>query len=281
MSKMIELTDLNSDNFLEMLKNEDIIMYENIQGCKLFFSFNGEEVILKQKSINNDPINFIYISLQKFYNKALYHLINLDPRIKNLCQGKWFSCLYFPDEKPAHIRYDILPTNHLILNSVIKNNVFSFNYDEIMEYSELLNIQPLPILFYGKLSDKQLELLKYFLHTKKEDLEFIFGEGNDNFASFFYKILNPSQKNSILMKQGTYQEMLDKIIIKLKNESEISLSILNPLYSKEDSKSNNFLDIYSIIITDFLEYLQYINLESRYLKGKKYDEIYINIISDL
>ena len=280
MSKLIELNDLNADNFIELLKDSEIIIYENIQGCKVFIEYNND-FIYRTKNINNLPINKVDLALQKYYHKMLEYLDSLDERVKKLIPKNYhFCCQYFPDEKPAHIRYYKIPRNNLILTSIIKNDKYSFDYEEIQEFSRLLDIEPLPILFGGKLSDKQLELIKYFLHTKPEDLEFIFGENNNNFSSFFYKILNPQYKNSILMEEGTYQEMLDKLIIKV-NGKEISLAILNPLYLKTEDKPNNFLETYSIIVLDFLEFLQGIDFENRYVKGKLGDEIYLNILSDL
>lgn len=282
MSKLIELTNLNADNFIELLRDSNIFVYENIQGSKVFIEYNGEEFFLRTKSINNTPINKIDLALQKYYYKIFDYLENLDERIKNLLpKGVHFCCQYFPDEKPAHIRYDRIPQNHLILTSIVKNDKFTFDFDEISEYARLLNITAQPVLFSGSLSSKQLELIKYFLHTRKEDLEYIFGEGNDNFASFFYKILNPTYKNSILMNEGGFQDMLDKLIIKLEGKDEISLAILNPLYLKTDDKISHYTETFSIIILDFLEFLQGIDFEHKYIKGKLGDEIYIDIISDL
>ncbi len=278
---MIELNDLNADNFIELLRDSDIIIYENIQGSKVFIEYNGE-FLIRTKSINNKPINKIDLALQKYYHKIFDYLEGLDERVKLLIpKGQHFCCQYFPDEQPAHIRYDKIPKNHLILTSIVKNDKFIFNLEEITEYARLLDIQAQPVLFAGTLSNKQLELIKYFLHTRKEDLEFIFGEGNDNFASFFYKILNPSYKNSILMSEGSFQDMLDKLIVKIEGKDEISISILNPLYSKTDDKMSHYTETYSIIILDFLEFLQGIDFQHKYVKGNLADEIYIEIISDL
>lgn len=282
MSKLIELTNLNADNFIELLSDSNIIVYENVQGSKIFIEWDGENFHLRTKSITNEPINKIDLALQKYYNNVFTYLDNMDIRVKNLLpKNVHFCCQYFPDEKPAHIRYDRIPQNHLILTSIVKNNKFTFDYDEISEFARLLNITAQPILFIGKLTPKQIELIKYFLHTKKEDLEFIFGEGNDNFASFFYKILNTSYKNSILMNEGTYQDMLDKLIIKIEGKDEISLAILNPLYLKTEDKVNHYTETFSIIVLDFLEFLQGIDFEHKYIKGKLGDEIYIEILSDL
>jgi hypothetical protein len=282
MSKLIELTNLNADNFLELLSDSNIIIYENIQGTKIFIEYNGNDFLIRNKSITNEPINKIDLALQKYYHKLFDFLDSLDERVKKLLpKGYHFCCQYFPDEKPAHIKYDKLPINNLILTSIIKNGKFYFNIEEIYEFSNLLNITPQPVIFTGILNPNQLELIKLFLYTKKEDIEMIFGEASDNFASFFYKILNPSYKSSILMDEGSYQESLDKLIIKIDSKDEISFSILNPLYMKTDNKMNDYSETYSIILLDFLEFLQGLDFENRYIKGFNGDVIYIDILSDL
>lgn len=274
MSKLINLSELNVENFINLLRDEEIIIYENISGSKIFFRFNDTQLIIKTKNIDNQPLNKIDFALQKFYDKAIQHLENLDYRIKKLCPDThWFICEYFPD----NLQYDTTPKNNLILTAIIKNKEFTSNIDEILEFSNLLNIDMLPILFYGKLVPKQIEIINNFLHVKKEDLEYIFGD--DNFASFFYKILNPNFEKSFLM-QDTFMENLDKFIIKFK-DSQLSLTLLNPLYDKSEDKNTNYYEVYSILVCDFLEYLNTIDLDRRFISGDKADDIYINLMCEV
>jgi len=281
MSRLIDLTELNADNFIEMLKDSEIIVYENIQGSKIFFNCDKNlNITLKSRSINSPDINRVDLALQKYYNKAFNYLDELDDKVKKLLPNNWwFCCQYFYDCKPAHAKYDEMPINNMILTSIIKNDKFTFNLDEICEFSNLLNIDSQPVLFKGILNDKQLELVNYFLHTSTDDLDYIFGE--NNFSSFFYKILNPSLKSSILMKNGTFQDNVDKLIIKIDNNDEINLSILNPLYKKTENKKTEHIDTYTILICDFLEYLQTINIERTFLNNKTGDDLYLELISIL
>ncbi len=282
MSKLIELTELNSENFLEMLIDEDIVIYENIMGAKIFFRFDGDDFHLKNGNIKGLPVNKVDLAIQKYYNKAYNYLESIDVRAKRLCDNNWwFCCEYFPDEKPSHIRYDKLPDNNLILTSIIKNGEYTFNIKELYEYSELLGIEPLPILFYGKLSDSQLELINYFLNTKKDDIEYLFGEENINFPQFFYKILNPKVENSFLMDTGKFEDSIDKLIIKFDNKKELSFAILNPLYDNNKNKTGDYVDTYSILISDFLEYIQLIDIDKRLINGNNSDDLYLELISDI
>lgn len=279
MSKLIELNNINAENFIDLLRSENIVVYEQVSASKLFFNISGNEVFIKQKNLNSEPINRIDMVLQNFYNPVITYLENLDIRVKNLISSDWwFCCEYFPDEKPANIRYDEIPNNNLILTGIFKDDKYVFDVSLILEYAKLLNIEPLPILFYGILSDKQLELIRYFLNTSKEDLEFVFGK-HDSFASFFYKILNPIEQNSFLM--SNFNDRLERIIIKTESDS-IALSILNPLYIKtEKNNSSDYLETSSLIVADFVEFLSYINFNTLFLKEESGDEQYIEAMSNL
>lgn len=280
MSKLIPLTELNVDNFVDLLKDSDIIVYENIQGSKIFIQYDGKNFLIRTRDINNEPINKIDLALQKYYMPVWSYLEGLDERIKKLIPKNYtFLCQYFYDEQPSHIKYDVLPKNHLILTSIVKGNKFTFNYNEVVEYANLLNIEYQPVIFKGKLNQKQIELITYFLNTAPSDLDYIFGESN--FAYFFYKILNPVINNSLLMGHGKYQENLEKLILRIDNNEEIAFSILNPLYKKQDNEKSEFVDIYTILLVEFLEFLQITNLSKIGLKSTNSDDLYLEMMSML
>jgi hypothetical protein len=137
----------------------------------------------------------------------------------------------------------------------------------------------LPIIFQGKLSETVKEAIKYFINTSEKDLDYIFGE--KSFAYFFYKILNPSIKNSFLMNTEEFQHNVEKLIIRTKND-DLSFELLNPLYSRmSQDNDTDFVEIYTLILINFLNFCQSININDIKLKGDKKDECYIYLISKL
>ena len=143
-----------------------------------------------------------------------------------------------------------LPKNNLILTCIVKGTKYKYNYSEIIEYAKLFNVDPLPVIFRGKLNEKQLEVINLFLHTSEKDLDFVFGE--NNFAYFIYKILNPNINNSFLMDE--FNDNLEKIIIRINGNDETSFEIFNPSYEKmELDNKTEYLENYSIILLNFLE----------------------------
>lgn len=279
MSKLITLNEVDDDEVLNELFNDEIIVFEDIQGSKIWVNWNGKEFTIKPKSITNDPINLIDLAMQNYYNPAINYFEDLDDRVKSLLNKKWWFCFeYFPDEQPANIEYNRTPKNKLVLTAINKARKFEFTIDEIAEYARLFDVDMLPVIYQGKLSENMIEAIKYFINTSEEDLEYVFGE--KSFAFFFYKILNPSIEGSFLM-DDEFQENVEKLIIKSKTK-DISFQLLNPLYDRiSENNDTDFVEIYTLILVNFLNFCQSINIDDVKLKGEKKDEIYIYLVSKL
>jgi hypothetical protein len=274
MSKIIELNELNIKNFISILRDDDIIVYENIQGSKILVNWDGFEFKIRPKNIAQETLNPIDLAVQKFYKFAFDYFNNLDIRVKKLLNKKyWYVFEYFYDETV----YQQQPKNNLVLTGIIKGTKYTTNPKEITEFANLLEVDPQPIIFWGKLNTEQIELIAYFLKTAQEDLEYVFGE--KNFAFFFYKILNPQLRNSFLMKDGFLQNM-DKVIIK-NLKDEISLAVLNPFYQKTAPYDSEHVEVYSLILLNFLEFLQTMDITKMKVAGENKYEIYIDLISQL
>lgn len=276
MTQIIKLNN-NPEDLVNYLQNKELLIYEDIQGAQIFVRWNGSKFIIKPKSTTNTELNFVDLAIQKFYNQCFQYLHTLPDYVTNLLSTNWWFCFeYFPDNHPAHIEYKRLPLNNLILTCIVKGTKYKYNYNEIVEYSKLFNVDPLPVIFRGKLNEKQLELINLFLHTSDKDLEYVFGE--NNFAYFFYKILNPQLENSFLMYE--FNDNLEKIIIRINGNDEFSFEILNPSYEKMNlNNKTEYLETYSLILLNFLEFLQLISLEKIKLKEITKDELYIELIS--
>lgn len=278
MTQIIKLNN-QTENLIESLKDKELLIYEDIQGAQIFVRWNGAKFIIKPKSINNPELNFVDLAVQKFYSECFQYLHTLPDYVTNLLSTNWWFCFeYFPDLQPAHIEYKKLPLNNLILTCIVKGTKYKYNYNEIVEYAKLFNVDPLPVIFKGKLNEKQLEIINLFLHTSEKDLDYVFGE--NNFAYFFYKILNPQLDNSFLMSD--FNDNLEKIIIRINGNDEFSFEILNPSYEKMNlDNKTEYLETYSLILLNFLEFLQLVDTDKIKLKEITKDELYIELISSI
>lgn len=277
MGKIITLNE-NVENDISYIFDKEIVVYEDVQGSKIYVNWDGSNFTIKPKSLSSEPINILDLALQKYYNKCINFLYSFDDRVKALMPKNWYFCFeYFPDNQPGNIEYDRLPKNNLILTGICKGKKFDYKIDELREFANLMEVDYIPVIFKGELNQRQQEAIKYFLNTSKDDLEYVFGE--ENFAYFFYKLLNPMVDNSFLMND--FNENLEKIIIRIDGKDK-SFQILNPLYNRISSTNNTeYANIYSLILMNFLDYCQLLNIQDIKLKGTKRDIIYINFISSI
>lgn len=275
MTKIVRLND-NPEDFIGILKDKELLIYEDIQGAQIFVRYDGNRFVIKPKSINAEELNFVDLAVQNFYNEAFVFLHTLPNYVTNLLSPTWWFCFeYFPDNQPAHIEYKRKPKNNLILTCIVKGSRYVYNYEEINEYAKLFDVDPLPVIFKGKLNEKQLEIINLFLNTSEKDLEFVFGE--ENFAYFFYQLLNPALSHSFLMDD--FNSNLEKIIIKIDNNSQYSFELLNPAYQRMKlSNKTEYLENYTLILLNFLEYLQLKNYKDIKLVNITKDELYIELI---
>ena len=272
---------IDTKEFIDILKDRELLIYEDIQGSKIFIRYNGEKFIIKPKSLNNEELNFIDLTVQKYYNQAFFFFSSMPDYIAELLNKNWWFCFeYFPDIQPGNVLYTRVPKNNLILSCIVKGINYCYNLEELQEYSKLFDVECLPVLFKGKLNDKQLEVIELYLNTSEKDLEYVFGE--DNFAFFFYKILNPYLKNSFLMHDSEFNDNIEKIIIKIDQKSEYSFEILNPMYKRISDKNNTeYAKIYSLILINFLEFCQLIDLTTYKITKITKDELYVEFICAL
>ena len=279
MSKLIKLNSTEDKALLNEILNDELIIVEDIQGSKIWIKWDGHEFEIRPKSTTNEPINLIDLAMQNYYNPVTKFFSELDDRVKSLLNRKWWFCFeYFPDEQPANIEYARVPKNHLVLSSINKGGKFEFNIEELDEYSRLFDVDLIPVIYQGKLTETMKEAIIYFLNTSEDDLDYVFGD--KSFSYFFYKILNPLSENSFLMEED-FQKNLEKLIIR-SSVRDISFELLNPLYKRmSDSNSTEFVEIYTLILVNFLNFCQSVQIETIKLKGDTKEEMYIYLVCKL
>jgi hypothetical protein len=264
-----------NEEILDDIFTNELVVYEDIKGEKIFVKWNGVSFLIKANNLNSEFINKIDDSIENFYGKAFDYLNNLEDRVKGLLPKKWwFVFEYFSN---GNINYTKKPLNNLVLTSIIKNDIEDYTVEEIEEYARLMNVECLPFIFKGTLNEKTIEAIKYFLNTSKNDLEYIFGESN--FAYFFYKLLNPQLSHSFL--SNDFNSNIEKIVLKT-NKNKSKLELFNPLYDEiSDQNRTDFVDMYSLILISANNYFQTIDLSKIKLKGFKKNELYTYVICKL
>jgi ketopantoate reductase len=54
MSKLTTLNGLNNDELLDSIFSEEIIVFEDVQGSKIWVNWNGEKFSIKPKSVSGN-----------------------------------------------------------------------------------------------------------------------------------------------------------------------------------------------------------------------------------
>jgi len=277
MTKIVKLNQMETpENFISNIRDKEIIVYEDVQGSKIYVNFDGFNIHIKPKSIHNPDINIIDMTTQYFYNKAYIFFHSLSDVVLSLIPKTYVFCFeYFPDEKPANIQYDKTPKNNLILTCIYKKGKYVYDYDELVEYSKLLDVDVLPVLYKGVLSENQLNSINKFIRLSDNDRLHLFGE--DSFAKYFYNLLNVNTNNSFLMKDK-FNENIEKIILKINGDCEYSFEFLNPIFKRNSEVNDEYIENYSMILIDFMQFLGVVDLKSYKTIGLTKNDIYIDLI---
>ena len=108
---------VDAKEFSNILKDKQLLIYEDIQGSKIFCRYNGDKFTIKPKSLNNEPLNFVDLVVQKYYNQAFYFLHTLPNHVLDLLNNNWWFCFeYFPDNQPACTRIQQKTTKFTYFN---------------------------------------------------------------------------------------------------------------------------------------------------------------------
>jgi hypothetical protein len=273
---MVTLNDARNESILNEILEKEMTVYEDVQGSKIWVNYDGDGFTVRPRRLTEEPINMVDLAMQNYYNGAVSFFERLDDRVKVLLPRKWWFCFeWFPDEQPANLSYSKIPLNGLVLVSINKNGKYVHNVEELIEYANLFNVDHLPVIFQGVLSDEKKKAIRYFLATSEEDLEYVFGDSN--FAFFFYKLLDPYKDSSFLM-DGEFQDNMEKIIIQVGDHKE-SFQILNPMYKRMSvENSTEFTEVYTLILVNFLTFCQNYNISELKPSGETKDELYISLI---
>jgi hypothetical protein len=83
------------------------------------------------------------------------------------------------------------------------------------------------------------------------------------------------------MNSEDFQKNVEKLILRT-SKDDYSFELLNPLYTKMSIENDtDFVEIYTLILINFLNFAQSINVNDIKIKGDRKDECYIYLISKL
>ena len=285
-NSLTDIYDKKGEEFVKQLFNLNVIISEKISGATFGFEYDSDNFRFYKKSSSN-PLTKIDQVLMKFYSTPIEFIKNLSKDIlKDIPKTYRFMFEYFVDKQPNMIIYDELPKNSLILSYIVENTekgkIIISDIKELQYWSKQFNVNPPPVIFQGKLSDKAKDSIFQFLRmTKQQALETF---KTTSFTKMLISAIDSKLKKTILNKD--LDKLIDGVIFTFENGSEkINAKLIDPVFleilnsNKEKPKSN----MLSIVYGDMIEFMElHRSIWNKYeFKKIDFQDRYLEIISKL
>jgi len=298
LSHLRDVYDKRGKDFLEGLLNKTVIVNEKMDGA--FFGAQKNPETNKFKYFKrNAEITHIDRVLSKYYEPAIKHFDGLKSEsVSQIPNNYHFGMEWFTSPKAQTIAYDRLPKNGLILSYIhildesgqISETVQ--DKETLDKWAGILNIEPPPIVFQGKLTDFQKEKVQEFIYTPFSELVDRFK--TTSFTKYIISVLNPEMGASFL--RDTLDQDIEGLVFRFydpKNKSEDSVflaKLVDPVFQanakqkaqdRVQKKSDDYIWIIVIDLMNFIERNSVSELRSIKLSGKSYEERYISLVNHI
>lgn len=269
--------------FIQKLFNNFVIVSEKVGGTRFAFEKSEDGLVFYKK---DGKITKVDRSLSKLYEQPIRYIDTLSKAIiKELPEGYRYGFRYFLNTKPETIQYDNMPLNGLILTDVQRVSDGKMIEDPkiLQKISDLLTVQSPPIIWYGKLDDKQKEDLLTFIKTPESELTLLFK--TTSFTKYVISILNPKLKKTAL--NNDLSKPIDSIIFRFlsdENRETISAKVIEPIIAEinRDKKVDREpTDMYGIILSDIVEFLKITGLNQYTLKETEEDDRFLELMCQI
>ena len=298
LSHLRDVYDKRGKDFLEGLLNKTVIVNEKMDGA--FFGAQKNPETNKFKYFKrNAEITHIDRVLSKYYEPAIKHFEGLNSEsVSQIPNNYHFGMEWFTSPKAQTIAYDRLPKNGLILSYIhvldesgqISETIQ--DKETLNKWASILNIEPPPIVFQGKLTDFQKEKVQEFIYTPFSELVDRFK--TTSFTKYIISVLNPEMGASFL--RDTLDQDIEGLVFRFydpKNKSEDSVflaKLVDPVFQanakqkaqdRVQKKSDDYIWIIVIDLMNFIERNSVSELRSIKLSGKSYEERYISLVNHI
>lgn len=283
-----DIFDKKGSEFISNLLNLDCRVSEKISSSKFSFEYNGEKLLFFKRDTTN-PISKIDRILSKYYDDAIEYIETFTPdTLSGIKPNYRFHFQYFPDNTNIQ-SYNVIPKNKLVLTHILvkrdDKDLKSEEYvisskDELYSWADKFGVGYPPIIFEGRLSDKQKDSLMEYIRMSKEDILKKFK--TDSFSKFLIGILNPALKPELIDPNSDYK--MEGVVFSFGDKNYQVLAKMIDPYFEQMSKTTNVPteknDIVSIIFSDIIEFMEQ---DDRWRKMKLYkigvNDRYIELIS--
>lgn len=267
---------------IEKLLNAQVCVSEQLNGSRFSVTINTNGTFSYFRR-DNSQITKIDRSVSNYYEKAINHFESFAAEKFATIPDNWkFGFEYFPTTSPLKISYDVVPLNNLVITDIIVKNPSGkilevvTDKDTLTEWAEILEVEVPPIIFEGKLSQKQKEKILDFLNTPEDALQQRFS--TENFTKFFLTLIDPTLKTSFL--RIGIESTIEGLVFRFDNK--VSLKISDPQTLSKASQvkvENQNSDMYNLVLLVIGEFLQKLDFSAINLRTTSFEDRYIEFIS--
>jgi len=264
LNRLTAILEKRGSAFLEKFLNDDVVITEKLDTYRILFEKQGDKLVFFKK--DNTPINLVERTLTNVWEDAIIELSTIIDGEK-LPEGLRFGISYTPVERPIRIPYTNLP-KYILTDVTLRNGnkvVEAFEYDEVEKWAATLSLARPPVIFKGKLNEKQRNTILNYGLKKYDEIE-----DSNNFSSIIKNLFGKTYSD---------QDIVEGIIIKSNKDLAQIVSyefdILNEAYQKEKF-SRDYYDIILINLNNFLDSYKLPVLESN-----SSDKMYLDLICDI
>jgi len=267
--------------FIHKLFSESIVISEKLNATRFCFSIDDDNEIHFFKK--DGLITLIDRTMSRIYEDPINYIKSLSVDvIKQLPKNFKFGFRYFHISNPINITYDKIPKNGLILTDIQNNKGKLVDDTNILNpIADLLVVSKPPIIWQGKLDEVQKTKLLEYIRTSDELLTAKFL--TTSFTKYIISILNPYLKTTTL--NNDIEQPIDSIIFKFIGSNEVVYAkAVDPIITnliKTNEAEREPQDMYSIILSDIVEWLKLHELNGYILHELNQDSRYLELINRL
>ena len=147
--------------YVEKFLSEEITVTEKLDTYRILFEKQDNNLVFFKK--DNTKLNLIERTLTNVWEDAIIELTTIVGDTL-LPENMRFGVAYTPVEKPIRISYSKIPKYILTDVTLRKDDkvVEVYEYDEVTKWAGILSMGRPPIIFQGKLSEDQKNILKNY-----------------------------------------------------------------------------------------------------------------------
>lgn len=148
-----KILHIGDNQILDLFEGE-VEITEKVDGSQFSFGKIDGEVITRSKGRE-------FTEPDKLFQPVWEYVHSIEDRLP---EGIWFYGETLCQPRHSTLAYDRVPKNHFVLFGVYNKeaNLF-YDYDHILEWATKLDVDPVPLLFRGEIS--QSEILKFVDET--------------------------------------------------------------------------------------------------------------------